>query len=389
MNATVPAPTPATAINTDPGTNTPAPAPARWRPTPARLRWLRYGALLAALLWAADFIYTRSYTIAIDDARIASDVIAISANRAGWITELPISSGQVVDAGQLLVQIDARAASLALQEVDVEIARKAAEVERASSERLMVAAEQSSLLASQQAEVESAEARTRATESALKQTQNNADRSATLRQKQLISKKQWEDDQLALEQAREIHQQALSNLNHQLSDLNTARARQQSVLLQEQSINILNQELEGLKLKREQLQLDVDDRQVRSPKRAVVDKTFANPGEYVTPGRRLLMLHDPDDIWISANIKETDVRKVTPGMRANVKIDAYPDRTFSATVTKIGNAATSEFALLPNPNPSGNFTKVTQRLQISLAIAQQDNLLKPGMMVEVLIDTRP
>lgn len=356
--------------------------------TPRRRQYLRWAAIVVAVVAAGDFIYTRSHTISIDDARIASDVIAISSNRNGWITDFAVSSGQTVEAGQLLVQIDDRAAQLALQEIDVEIARKAAEVERTVSERAMVAGEQSGLLASQQAEIYRAEAQVRGAESALRQAQNNASRSATLRQKQLISKQQWEDDQLALEQARETHQQALSNLNHQKSALSTAEARQQSVQLLEQSINILKQELEGLHLKREQLQLDVADRQVRSPKRAVIDKTFANPGEYVSPGRRLLMLHDPEDIWVSANIKETDIRDLRVGMTAAVTVDAYPDRTFTATVTRIGNAATSEFALLPNPNPSGNFTKVTQRLQINLSIPQQDNLLRPGMMVEVHIDTR-
>ena len=102
----------------------------------------------------------------------------------------------------------------------------------------------------------------------------------------------------------------------------------------------------------------------------------------------LLMLHDPRDIWISANIKETDVRHIKPGLPADVHVDAYPERTFTARVERINNATTSEFALLPNPNPSGNFTKVTQRLQVVLSIEQQENLLKPGMMVTVDIDTR-
>ena len=69
-----------------------------------------------------------------------------------------------------------------------------------------------------------------------------------------------------------------------------------------------------------------------------------------------------------------------------MKVDAYPDRDFKAEVVRLGSAATSEFALLPSPNPSGNFTKVTQRLPIRLAIEQDDALLRPGMMVEVAID---
>ena len=91
-------------------------------------------------------------------------------------------------------------------------------------------------------------------------------------------------------------------------------------------------------------------------------------------------------VWVDVNVKETEFRKLKVGASAKVKVDAYPGRTFEAKVQRLGGAATSQFALLPNPNPSGNFTKVTQRLPVRLAITQQQNLLRPGMMAEVTID---
>ncbi|BFM14625.1 HlyD family secretion protein [Maricurvus nonylphenolicus] len=350
-----------------------------------RAKWI---AIVVGLIMLGSMIYERSHTVAISDARIASDVIVISSNRTGWITDFPVSSGQSVEQGQLLVQIDDRAAQLALAEIDVEIASKDAAIARSRNERVMVAEEQASLLASQREKVKSASANARKTESALKLAQSNFDRSSKLREKQLLSKKRWEEDELALQQARENNQQAASNLNQQTAELRKVKAQQLSVQLLEQNIAIMEQQLQALKLKRDQMQLDVADRQVRSPKDAIIDKTFGNVGEYIAPGRRLLMLHDPSDIWINANVKETEVRHIRPGMTAEVIVDAYPDHTFSATVRGIGNATTSEFALLPNPNPSGNFTKVTQRLRITLDIEQVENLLKPGMMVEIKIDTR-
>ncbi|MEQ8805588.1 MAG: HlyD family secretion protein, partial [Rhodospirillales bacterium] len=74
------------------------------------------------------------------------------------------------------------------------------------------------------------------------------------------------------------------------------------------------------------------------------------------------------------------------GDSVHVSVDAYPDREFTGKVQVIGNATTAEFALLPSPNPSGNFTKITQRLPVRIAIQQQDRLLRPGMMVEIKID---
>ena len=102
----------------------------------------------------------------------------------------------------------------------------------------------------------------------------------------------------------------------------------------------------------------------------------------------LLLVHDPKKIWIDANVKETDIRKVEVGQNVDVTVDAFPDKKFGGRVIAIGNAATSEFALLPTPNPSGNFTKITQRLRVRVAIDQEEKLLRPGMMVEIFIDVR-
>ena len=103
---------------------------------------------------------------------------------------------------------------------------------------------------------------------------------------------------------------------------------------------------------------------------------------------RLAIVHDANQIWIDANIKETEVRKLHVGQSVDVYIDAYPDDEFLGTIATIGNSTTSEYALLPTPNPSGNFTKITQRLPVRIAIRQEDQKLRPGMMVEVSIDIR-
>jgi len=116
-----------------------------------------------------------------------------------------------------------------------------------------------------------------------------------------------------------------------------------------------------------------------------VDETFIHAGEYVSRGQRILVTHDPNDIWIKANVKETEIRHLRIGAPVNIIVDAYPQKKFQGTISSIGNAATSQFALLPSPNPSGNFTKITQRVEVHVSIEQVDNLLKPGMMVELEI----
>ena len=75
-------------------------------------------------------------------------------------------------------------------------------------------------------------------------------------------------------------------------------------------------------------------------------------------------------------------------MKADIRVDAYPGKVFSGTVFRIGRAATNKFALLPDPNPSGNFTKITQRLPLRIKLQEKDPSLRPGMMVEVYIALR-
>ena len=98
-----------------------------------------------------------------------------------------------------------------------------------------------------------------------------------------------------------------------------------------------------------------------------------------------MLTHNPKNIWVEANVKETVIRKLRVGQTVDIHIDAYPDEPYPGTVQNIGSAATSQFALLPSPNPSGNFTKITQRLPIRIAIQNPDPRLRPGMMVEVKI----
>jgi membrane fusion protein (multidrug efflux system) len=161
-------------------------------------------------------------------------------------------------------------------------------------------------------------------------------------------------------------------------------ARQQSTVLQRRIEQLIAEE-ERLNAVQDQQRLEISDRTIVSPIDGVVDKLFLNPSEFVRPGQRLMLLHDPDDVWIDANVRETDVRRIQMGAEVKVTVDAYPDRTFTGKVIHIGSSATSQYALLPNPNPSGNFTKIVQRLPIKVKVEEAGELLRPGMMVEISV----
>ena len=179
------------------------------------------------------------------------------------------------------------------------------------------------------------------------------------------------------------------------AQLEAARAERERLAAERARLDVLDHEIDALghreaelRSRIEQQRLDVADRTIRSPIDGVVDRVFARAGEYVRPGQRLAIVHDPERVWIEANVKETQIRKLAAGQPVEVRVDAWPGEAFRGRVRSIGTATTGSFALLPSPNPSGNFTKITQRIPVRIDVEQSGQRLAPGMMVEVYIDVR-
>ena len=181
---------------------------------------------------------------------------------------------------------------------------------------------------------------------------------------------------------------AVAELEESAARVNEARVERARLDVLDREVDKLGHQEAELRGRIEQQRLDVADRTIWSPVDGVVDRTFAQVGEYVRPGQRVAIVHDPERVWIEANVKETQFRKLAVGQPVEVRVDAYPGEVFRGRVQILGSATTGSFALLPSPNPSGNFTKITQRLPVRIEIEQTGERLAPGMMVEVHIDVR-
>ena len=130
---------------------------------------------------------------------------------------------------------------------------------------------------------------------------------------------------------------------------------------------------------------------LRAPVDGVVGNLSVAIGDYVTPGKRLMAIVPLRDTYIEANFKETQIEKLLPGTHVRVDVDAYPDRSFDATVIGISPASGAVFSLLPPENATGNFTKVVQRLPVRVQVPDdvaEAGWLRPGMSVVVTADTR-
>ena len=322
------------------------------------------------------------------DARIAGDMVTVSSRVAGWVTKLPVSEGALIDGEQMLIKIDDRESRLLIKQLQSQKDAIAAQRERFVSERKLVDSQTKSRVNTQLAAVNAAAATVSALKPQLDNAQSQLKQDQALFNKKVISRRQFDQTRTTMQRIDGEYRTRVAELEEARNKLREVRADQQQLSVLDNEINILFHEEDELQAQLERQRLDLKDRTIGSPVTGVVDRVFVEKGEYVTPGQRLLLVHDPKRVWIDANIKETDIRKVKIGQTVDVTVDAFPEKKFGGKVTAIGNAATSEFALLPTPNPSGNFTKITQRLRVRIAIDQEQNLLRPGMMVEVFIDVR-
>jgi membrane fusion protein (multidrug efflux system) len=115
-------------------------------------------------------------------------------------------------------------------------------------------------------------------------------------------------------------------------------------------------------------------------------------GDYLTPGTQVMAVVPLDQVYVTANYKETQLAGVRPGQKVSIVVDSFPNLKVTGLVDSISPSSGQEFALLPPDNATGNFTKIVQRIPVKIDIAlnsQLIGLLLPGMSVEPSIDTRP
>jgi membrane fusion protein (multidrug efflux system) len=363
------------------------PAAGRRFPRPRRERaWRLYvaAAAAAAVVAGAAWWLHRQFThVTETDARVAADMVVISSRLPGWVTEVGVAEGDAVRQGQLLVRIDDRENRVQARELEAQldgIPRRRDEI----AARLTLADRQTQgEIAAQQAAVKAAEAAVAGAQAQRVLAAAEHDRIVDLVRQGMVTQLRQDQTLAALETARQQVSSAEANLQKARAALAQAQAGRENLTVLQRQLAELGPEEERLRAQRARTQLDLDDRAVLMPFDGVVNRLFIDKGEYVSPGQRLLMVHDPERVRVEVNIKETDIRYFRPGKPVTLTVDALPGRSFEGTVERVGQAATSEFALLPNPNPSGNFTKITQRLPVRITVKQVDGLLKPGMMVEV------
>jgi membrane fusion protein (multidrug efflux system) len=140
-----------------------------------------------------------------------------------------------------------------------------------------------------------------------------------------------------------------------------------------------------------QAQLNLQYATVMAPVKGIVSRKTAELGQTIQPGQPLMAIIPLEDVWITANFKETQLTNMSVGQVATVKVDAYAGREFKGHIDSIAAATGSRFSLLPPENATGNYVKVVQRVPVKILLETgQDpqRLLRPGMSVVPTVYTK-
>jgi membrane fusion protein (multidrug efflux system) len=349
----------------------------------------------------------------------------MSARVGGTVTKVAVDDNQLVEAGALLVQLDPSDYQVAVEKARAELADAEATALAAQSSvpitsttaasnvttaRGGITQAQSGVAASEK-EIEAARARIVSAQARLREAEANAAKSARdverlrgLLAKDEVSQQMFdatsataEAQKAAVDSARSQVAEAEAGLRVAESKLAQAQAREQRAHADMETAQTGPSQITATKARASaaeakaqqmraalaQAELNLKYTTVTAPVRGVVSKKGVNVGQVVAAGQPLFAIVQIDDVWVTANYKETQLKEMRPGQRAVISVDAY-GREYKGKVDSISGATGARFSLLPPENATGNFVKVVQRVPVKIVLdpgQDPDHLLRPGMSV--------
>lgn len=310
------------------------------------------------------------FLVSTDDAYVGADMAVLSPKVTGYVQSVPVADNQPVKAGDPIVVIDPGDYELALRSAEARIETQNATVERIRAQRA-AAVEQ----------VSEAEANRTVAQAAVDQSALDLSRADAL-------VRSGAGAQAPLDQARSAKAEADARLAGAEASLAAADA---NVAVLDAQIKEAQSALPGLAVARDQARRDLDFTTLRAPYDGVVGNMSVQPGDLVSPSRRLAAVVPLDAVYVDANFKETQLHEIAIGEAVRIEVDALPGTEVRGTVVSLAPASGSVFSLLPADNATGNFTKIVQRVPVRIAIDPSDEhagQLRPGLSVTVAVDTR-
>jgi membrane fusion protein (multidrug efflux system) len=378
-------------------------------------------AVVGYFLWR----YFGSYE-STDDAQIDGHLNAISARINGQVNEILVEDEQLVKKGDVLVKIDPRDYEVAVAKAEADLADAEAALEGSRTDVPVTSTNTESTLSSArfghadagagltgaerqlnaaQARLESARAQVSEAEANYKKANDDAERYKMLVAKDEISAQVYDqavqtaaaakatlgariasvaEAQQNITVAEATIQQARARVSQADATIQAALTAPQQIAISQSKAKSAAAKLAQQKALLDQARLNLSYCTIVAPVSGIAGKKTVEIGQNVSPGQQLLVVVPLDDIWVTANFKETQLRKMKAGQKVKFSVDAY-DHEYTGHVTGIAGAAGSRLSLLPPENATGNYVKVVQRLPVRIDIdsgQNNDHRLRPGMSVD-------
>jgi membrane fusion protein (multidrug efflux system) len=328
---------------------------------------LAMAVLAGVVAWPSFF----SGQVSTDDAQVDSHITTVSPRLSGYVDRVPVNDNQAVTVGELLTRIDPRDYQAAVDQ-----AAAAYEVAVAQARSAHVATDLAAT-----ASLKAAEAAVEAKRAVNVRAQSDLARYEPLLRSRDLSQLQFD----GVNAAARVAASDLALVEQQLAEAQKVIGERDAQY--QSAVAAIARARAQLELAR--LQLGYTE--IRAPIAGVVTQKAVQLGEQVSPGRLLLTIVPLDDVYVTANFKETQLADVRPGQRASIEADMYPGLSFEGTVDSISGAAGSRQALLPPQNATGNFVKVVQRVPVKILLkrsAAPGAVLRPGTNVRATVHVR-
>lgn len=339
------------------------------------------GVLLVGGTWFGISKYVHSlHHEDTDDAQVSGDISPVIPRVAGYVSKVMVSDNQRVKKGDTLLILDDRD-----YEIKVEQALAALQIAESNlnSAKATTSAAKANV-ATSQASVGTIDAQIDAAQVNVWRTSQDYERYANLIKDHSITQQQYEQA-LAAKQTAEKQLAILQEQKKQAEQQTNAVSVQSSATASQ--INIADATIRQRQVDVDAAKLNLSYTVITAPLDGLVSKVNVQPGQFVQAGQPLFSVVHSDNLWVTANFKETQLDKMKVGQKVIVHADAYPGHKFEARLASFSPATGATFALLPPDNASGNFVKVVQRLPVKIEFTDTtDSLVKklrPGMNVFV------
>jgi membrane fusion protein (multidrug efflux system) len=358
------------------------------------------------------YIYSRGYEET-DDAQVDGHLNPIASRIDGTIKGVYVDDNQTVQAGELLVELDPSDEKIALQQAQAQYDQAVAQLSASHPNLPITRISNQNDLTSQQAEVagseaalgaaqrdlDSAVAKLRESQAVNERNQGDFARYQTLYDNQLVARADYDQykataaaqnqtvisNQAAVASAQKTVEQRRAQLAEQRSKLQqTQSSAPLQVAIREADIKSQQANVESARAALEQSRLNLGYCRIAAPVSGVVTERSAEIGARISKGQQLFLIVQTDDLWVTANFKETQLARIHPGQHVRIHVDALHE-DFTGIVESMPAVTGSRTSVLPPENATGNYVKVVQRLPVHIRFnkGQRDlDKLRPGMSVE-------